>query len=65
MNDTWVTPERWSEAHRHRCEVAYVAGLADHAARTRYLALVAEHRGPAVAERLRLDAWELLRESPP
>lgn len=56
-------PQDWSEARRHRCEVRYVAGLPDHTARMRYLAQVAEHRGPAVAERLRLDAWAALRES--
>lgn len=54
--------QRWSEADRHRCEVSYVRGLPDHAARARYLEQVAEQRGPAVAERLRVDVWKALRE---
>lgn len=54
--------QRWSEADRHRCEVLYVRGLPDHVARARYLAAVAQHRGEAVAERLRVDIWKALRE---
>lgn len=61
---TSQTPERWSEERRHRCEVRYVAMLPDNRARHRYLARVAEHRGEAVAERLRQEAWALLQEEP-
>lgn len=51
-----------SEALRHACEVRYVVGLPDHAARARYLARVAEYRGGAVAERLRHEAWIRLQQ---
>lgn len=57
-----ATEDPWCEANRHRCEVGYVAGLADHTARSSYLAQVTVHRGTAMAERLRREAWALIQE---
>jgi hypothetical protein len=54
-----VTPE--DEAHRHACEVRWVAKLPSHAARREYLDGVERHRGQAVAQRLRMDVWALLQ----
>lgn len=54
----WQT---YTEAYRHQCEVQSVVALQDRVARKAYLALVAEKRGAAAAERLRQDAIALWR----
>ena len=48
-------PFTWTEAHRHACEVRYLQGLAPYA-RKAYLEAVANKRGAAAAQRLRVDA---------
>jgi uncharacterized alpha-E superfamily protein len=52
------------EALRHASEVRYVAALPGHAARSEYLQGVAGVRGAASAERLRNDAWKLIKAGP-
>jgi hypothetical protein len=52
------------EALRHASEVRYVAALRGHAARTEYLRGVAGVRGAASAERLRKEAWAVIKAGP-
>ena len=54
-----------SEAHRRACEARWLAGLPTDAARADYLALVEKHRGAELANRLRRDAWNILRTPRP
>jgi len=54
-----------SEAHRHACEVRWLAARPTDAARAEYLALVTARRGFAAADRLRRDAWAILNPAPP
>ena len=58
-------PSDESEAHRHACEVRWLAARPTDAARTEYLALVEKRRGPAAANRLRRDTWAFLNPAPP
>lgn len=58
-------PSDESEAHRHACEVRWLADRPTDAARTEYLALVEQRRGPAAANRLRRDTWALLQSPHP
>jgi len=51
-----------SEEHRHSCEARYVANLPNNERRKAYLDGVAAKRGKAAADRLRLDAWSIMRE---
>ena len=50
------------EKHRHACEARAVAGMESNAARAEFLRDVAKRRGEEAAERLRRDAWEILRK---
>lgn len=52
---------RSTRAFRHECEVRFVLNLPSHAARKDFLAEVYRVRGLAAAQRLRNDAWELMR----
>ena len=54
-----------SEAHRHACEVRWLAARPTDAARAEYLAVVTARRGPAAADRLRRDVWALLKPRTP
>lgn len=56
-----MADSEYNEQRRHGFEVAYVAALPDHAARARYLALVAAARGQAADERLGLAACAILQ----
>lgn len=50
-----------SEAHRHACEVRYVAGMRSDEDRRRYLDGVHQRRGKDAWQRLRQDVWALMR----
>lgn len=49
-----------TEDHRHACEVRHVAALPSNGDRKRYLDGVENFRGAAAANRLRVDAWQLM-----
>lgn len=51
----------YTEAHRHACEVRYVAALPSDEARAAYLAGVRESRGTDAYQMLRRDVWKVLR----
>lgn len=50
-----------SEGYRHECEVRVVADMATNQERADYLQGVTKKRGEAAAERLRRDAWEIMK----
>ena len=56
---------RDDEAHRHACEVRWLAARPTNAARAEYLALVEKRRGPEAASRLRRDTWALIQSPAP
>jgi len=51
-----------TEAHRHECEVRHVADMKTNALRKIHLEGVQKHRSAAEVDRLRKDAWALLRQ---
>jgi hypothetical protein len=53
-----------SEQHRHECEVRWLAALPSNDRRKKYLEGVKQKRGKAAADRLRVDAWNLMRGNP-
>lgn len=52
---------RSDEQHRHECEVRFVRDMRSNADRGRYLERVEKARGSDAAQRLRSDAWDLMR----
>lgn len=50
-----------TESYRHECEVRFVASMKAHYLRRDYLEGIAKHRGDLAAQRLREDAWALMR----
>ncbi len=54
---------RATEAYRHECEVRFVYSMKANYLRRDYLEGVAKHRGDAAAQRLRKDAWALMRSA--
>lgn len=50
------------EPHRFACEARHVAALPSDQARADYLQGVAKHRGEDAAKKLRLAAWDAMRE---
>lgn len=59
---TVVTTPEAVEQHRHECEVRWVVALPTNDRRAAYLAGVRERRGDVAGERLRRDAWALMKE---
>ena len=51
----------YTEAHRHACEVRYLAGMATHRERAAFLRGVAKARGAPAADRLRRDTWAAMQ----
>jgi hypothetical protein len=50
-----------SEKFRHECEVRYVIALPSNERRREYLAGVEKQRKKPAAERLRNDAWKIMK----
>ena len=50
----------WTDDWRHSCEVRQLAGLSTNEERKVRLAGIAERRGQAAADRLRMDVWQLM-----
>ena len=58
----WKTQrETWTEAWRHACEVRQLAGLSTNEERKVRLAGIAERRGKAAADRIRMDVWAAMK----
>lgn len=51
----------YTEQFRHECEVRAVVAMASNARRRSYLEKVEKRRGAAAADRIRTEAWELMR----
>ena len=57
-----INSEISSEAHRHACEVRHIARLMWRGMEAKQLELIAKFRGQGVADKLKWEAMDLIKE---